>query len=464
MLFNSLVFLFAFLPVTYAVFWLLRTARQRHIWLAVTGYVFYGYWDPRFCLLMAFTTLVSYAAGRGFLVASDPRARKALLVAPITIDLLLLGFFKYAGFFTRSVNDATDFLGWNVDLPVLDVILPVGISFYTFHTITYIVDAYRRDVVPTRSFWEFSAYVSLFSQLVAGPIVRFRQIEKDLENVDRAERHSGLAVGLSFLAFGMFEKVVVADSLAHYVDPWLADHDRLSTSGAWLAMLGYTCQLYFDFSGYSSMAVGLGLMFGIRIPKNFDSPYRASNPSEFWTRWHISLSTVMRDYLYIPLGGNRGGATRRYRNLMITMLIGGLWHGAGWTFIVWGAFHGMLLVGYHALSSWGRFVPRPVAQLTTFVLVVIGWVFFRSTDMAMAGQLLDSMFTPTSGELPDEGIRFAWLVLVAAILATACPNVFEYHRSFRASLSQMLLVAATLGVSIALIAGSRESPFLYFQF
>lgn len=464
MLFNSLIFLFGFLPVTYAVYWLLRTARQRHIWLTLTGYVFYGYWDPRFCLLMAFTTLVSYFAGRGFLIAESPRSRKLLLIAPITVDLLLLGFFKYAGFFTRSVSDAANFLGWNVDLPILDIILPIGISFYTFHTITYIVDAYRRDITPTRSFWEFGAYVSLFSQLVAGPIVRFRQIEKDLENVDHANRRAGLAIGLSFFAFGLFEKVIVADSLAQYVDPWLADYRNLSTGATWLAMLGYTFQLYFDFSGYSSMAVGLGLMFGLRIPQNFNSPYRSITPSEFWTRWHISLSTIMRDYLYIPLGGNRAGTIGRYRNLLITMLIGGLWHGAGWTFIIWGLYHGLLLIGYHAAADRGLRAPKLVAQAATFALVVIGWVFFRSSDMAMASHILQTMFFPSGPRGDFFSAEFFWFVVGAAALATAGPNVYEYHSRFRATPAQLMIVAITLGTSIALIAGSRESPFLYFQF
>jgi alginate O-acetyltransferase complex protein AlgI len=291
MLFNSFIFLFAFLPITYGVYWLLRTTLQRQIWLTVTGYVFYGYWDPRFCLLMAFTTLVSFTAGRGFLVTTDPRRRKALLIAPITVDLLLLGFFKYAGFFTRTVNDLGDVFGWQANLPVLNIILPVGISFYTFHTITYIADSYRGVIKPTRNIWEFSAYVSLFSQLVAGPIVRFRQIEKDLENVGSAQRKAGLSIGLSFLAFGMFEKVILADSIASFVDPALNAYQSLSTVGTWLVMLGYTFQLYFDFSGYSSMAIGLGLMFGLTIPQNFNSPYRATNPSDFWRRWHISLST-----------------------------------------------------------------------------------------------------------------------------------------------------------------------------
>jgi alginate O-acetyltransferase complex protein AlgI len=463
-LFNSLVFLFAFLPVTYLVFWVLRTARQRHIWLTITGYVFYGYWDPRFCLLMAFTTLVSYTAGRALLEAKDPRKRRWIMIAPICVDLSLLGYFKYAGFFTRSLNDLGDYLGWQSDLPVLDVVLPIGISFYTFHTITYIVDAYKGVIKPTRSFWEFGAYVSLFSQLVAGPIVRFRQIEKDLESVGHAERRSGLTIGLSFLAYGMFEKVILADSLAHYVDPWLAQHGELGTAGAWLAMLGYTFQLYFDFSGYSTMAVGLGLMFGLRIPQNFNSPYRANNPSDFWRRWHISLSTVMRDYLYIPLGGNRGTQWFMYRNLLITMLLGGLWHGANWTFIVWGAYHGILLIGYHMLSERASRFPVFAGQLITFLLVVIGWVFFRAHDMSMAQDLLGTMLTYQPGELPADSLKFAGLVFVAAIIAKWAPNSFEFHDNFRPTPARMALAAGILGVAIALIAGSRASPFLYFQF
>lgn len=464
MLFNSLIFLFAFLPVTYIVFWCLRTTRQRQIWLMFTGYIFYGYWDPRFCLLMAFTTLVSYSAGLGFLSTEDPIKRKWLLIAPITVDLALLGFFKYAGFFTRSVNDFVDLFGWQADFPVLDIILPIGISFYTFHTITYISDAYRRVITPTRSFWEFGAYVSLFSQLVAGPIVRFRQIEGDLEHVGSAERRQGLTIGLSFLAFGMLEKVIIADGLAYYVDPWLADYNNLSTLAVWIAMLGYTFQLYFDFSGYSSMAVGLGLMFGLHIPQNFNSPYRATNPSEFWRRWHISLSTVMRDYLYIPLGGNRGSAWFMYRNLMITMLLGGLWHGASWTFVIWGAYHGVLLVGYHYFSERLGSVPEFLARLITFVLIVIGWVFFRAIDMSMASALLAKMFSLQIGELPDTALKFGILVLVAGIIARWAPNSFEYHKDFRATPLRMVAIASILGVSVALIAGSRAAPFLYFQF
>lgn len=464
MLFNSLVFLFAFLPVAYGVFWLLRSTRQRHVWLTITGYVFYGYWDPRFCLLMAFTTLVSYSAGLGFLSTDDPRKRRWLLVTPISVDLALLGYFKYAGFFSRSVNQFVDLLGWQANLPVLNVVLPIGISFYTFHTISYIVDSYKRVITPTRSIWEFGAYVSLFSQLVAGPIVRFREIEKDLENVARASRRSGLSLGLSFLAFGMFEKVIIADSLAHFVNPMFSRYEALSTLGTWLAVLGYTFQLYFDFSGYSTMAYGLGLMFGLRIPQNFNSPYRSLNPSEFWNRWHISLSRVMRDYLYIPLGGNRFGTLMRYRNLMITMLIGGLWHGANWTFVVWGGYHGLLLVAYHWLSKFQFAIPKPISLLSTFFAVVVGWVFFRSPDISTATHILHSMFTPTSGELIENAALFVSIIVISGSIAMVGPNAFEYHENRRESFASQALTAIVLGFAIALIAGARESPFLYFQF
>jgi alginate O-acetyltransferase complex protein AlgI len=464
MLFNSLIFLFAFLPITYAVFWCLRTARQRHVWLTISGYVFYGYWDPRFCLLMGFTTLVSYTAGRLMLGEYDPRRRKLIMLLPICVDLSLLGYFKYAGFFTRSLNDFADMLGWRTELPILDVILPIGISFYTFHTITYIVDSYRGVIKPTRNLWEFGAYVSLFSQLVAGPIVRFREIEGDLENVGHAARRGGLAIGLSFLAFGMFEKVIIADSVAHFGDPWLQDYRALSTAATWLAMLGYTFQLYFDFSGYSSMAVGLGLLFGLRIPQNFNSPYRATNPSDFWRRWHMSLSSVLRDYLYIPLGGNRHSEMFMYRNIMLTMLLGGLWHGANWTFIIWGAYHGSLLVGYHYLSKRLNLVSIPLAQLITFVLVVIGWVFFRSTDVSMASHVLWKMFSLQPGVMPSDAFKFTALIVMAGLLARWAPNAFEYHARFRPTGACMATAAVVFGVALAMIAGSRDSPFLYFQF
>jgi alginate O-acetyltransferase complex protein AlgI len=464
MLFNSFVFLLAFLPITYAVFWSLRSAGSRYVWLAVTGYVFYGWWDWRFCFLMAFSTLVSYTAGLGFLRYPGGVMRRLCLVVPITVDLLLLGFFKYTNFLLGTARDVAEWAGHPIWVPALEIVLPVGISFYTFHTITYIVDGYNGTIKPTGNLWEFAAYVSLFSQLVAGPIVRFRQIEQDLENLGHADRQRWLGLGLSFFAFGMVEKVLVADTLAHYVDSNLKDFATLSTPGAWLAMLGYTFQLYFDFCGYSTMAVGLGYLFGLRIPMNFNSPYKSLDPSDFWRRWHISLSSCLRDYLYIPLGGNRHGTAAMYRNLMITMLLGGLWHGANWTFVIWGAYHGLLLVLYRLAGPVWDALPALVRQLGMFVLVVIGWVFFRATDLHMALGLLHAMFVPTPGSLGLDPAAFGVIVALAGTWAMTGPNAFDWHRDFRWKPGYLYAIAAAMGACMAVIASGRTSPFLYFQF
>ncbi|MBC7894861.1 MAG: MBOAT family protein [Cytophagaceae bacterium] len=462
MLFNSVIFLFAFLPITYLVFWGLRAKQARYIWLTLTGYIFYGYWDPRFCLLMAFSTLVSYFAGLGFLKYTNPKQRKLCLVIPIAVDLLMLAFFKYFNFALDSVRGIGGWFGADVALPHLNIILPVGISFYTFHTITYIVDAYRGVITPTRNFFEFSTYVSLFSQLVAGPIVRFRQVEADLEALDNASRTRWIVPGVQFFLVGLVEKVLIADSIAAFVDPALQNWDALSTLGTWMAMLGYTFQLYFDFSGYSSMAVGLGYLFGIRIPRNFNSPYKALDPSDFWQRWHISLSSVLRDYLYIPLGGNRNGTFQTYRNLMITMLLGGLWHGASWVFVIWGAYHGLLLCAYRVFDTQWNALPRVARQLGMFFLVVIGWVFFRATSFSMATGLLRQMFVPTEGILVPGSTLAALAIGVAAWWSMIGPNAFDLE--VRDTWPRRVAFVAAFAACLAIIAGTRSSPFLYFQF
>lgn len=464
MLFNSFIFLFVFLPITYIVFWTLRTAQQRYVWLALSGYVFYGYWDPRFCLLMAFSTLVSYCAGLSLLRVKDAGLRKLSLVIPITVDLLLLGFFKYAGFGLRSAETALGMVGIDLDLPVFDIVLPVGISFYTFHTITYIVDSYRGLIKPTQSIWEFSAYVSLFSQLVAGPIVRFRQIEQDLDNIEQADRRRWLGLGISFFVIGLVQKVLVADTLAGFVDPAFEDYASLSTVSIWLLMLTYSFQLYFDFCGYSAMAVGLGYMFGLRIPQNFNSPYKALDPSDFWRRWHISLSTAMRDYLYISFGGNKHGISTTYRNLMLTMLIGGLWHGANWTFIVWGFYHGCLLILYrHYRVLWDGLhrIPR---QVSMFILVMIGWVFFRSETLDIASSLLYRMFVLTQGEQLNNLAILLPLLILAAFWSMVGRNPWEWNENREWRLGYGMVMSLAFGSCVAVIAGGRDSPFLYFQF
>jgi alginate O-acetyltransferase complex protein AlgI len=383
---------------------------------------------------------------------------------PITLDLLLLGFFKYTNFLLDTVKNASAWLGWQVPVPHLNIVLPVGISFYTFHTITYIVDSYRGVITPTRNPFEFSAYVSLFSQLVAGPIVRFRQIEADLEQLGEASRKRWLALGVSFFLVGLFKKVVIADALAAFVDPALASYHSLSTVSAWLICIAYSFQLYFDFAGYSAMAVGLGYLFGLRIPQNFNSPYKALNPSDFWRRWHISLSSCLRDYLYIPLGGNRYGEAMAYRNLLITMLIGGLWHGANWTFVVWGGYHGLLLCLYRRFSSRWDAIPAAIARPLMFVLALIGWVFFRSTDFGMAWELLGKLFVPTSGRVLEGVTLLAAVLGFAGWWAFAGPNAFEMHEGWTYRPRYAFAFAVALGVCVAVMAGGGSSPFLYFQF
>jgi alginate O-acetyltransferase complex protein AlgI len=297
---------------------------------------------------------------------------------------------------------------------------------------------------------------------VAGPIVRFRQVEGDLERIDHPDLSDALERGMSFFTIGMIKKVLIADSIARVVNPALADWSHLSTAGAWLCALGYTYQLYFDFSGYSDMAVGLALFFGIRLPQNFNSPYKALDPSDFWRRWHISLSTILRDYLYIPMGGGRDGDWATCRNLMVTMLLGGLWHGANWTFVAWGAYHGVLLIAARYGFRGIVLMPDWLRRGATFVLVVVGWVLFRATTFTMAAGWLGKMFVWDSAS----GLPGAWTlilpILIAAGLAHWCPNSFEL--SHRWNWASALALTALFAACLIVIYGGKASPFLYFQF
>lgn len=463
MLFNSYIFLYLFLPITYVVYWRLKQKNQHYIWLTIASYVFYGYWNYKFCFWMALSTLISFGAGLGLRAFDDsPKKRKFFLILPIAIDILILGIFKYTNFILGSFQDILNRFNAPVQFPILDIILPVGISFYTFHTISYIVDSYRRVVTPTRNFWEFSCYVSLFSQLVAGPIVRFRQIEDDLENIDHADRRRYVNIGWSFFVIGMIKKVVLADSIASIIDPALKTYLHLSSVDTWLSMLGYTYQLYFDFSGYSDMAVGLGYLFGLKLPQNFNSPYQATSIADFWRRWHISLSSCLRDYLYIPLGGNRGDRWFLVRNLMITMLLGGLWHGAKWTFVIWGAYHGFLLVlNKEFENSWGK-LPEIFQQTISFILVVIGWVFFRSDDLDMARVILKKMFFWTATPASAGFLTLTALLIICAFIAHRLKNTFEMEHTWKSPTA--LGFAGLFILCLVIKYGGHSSPFLYFQF
>jgi len=461
MLFNGLPFLLVFLPITYFVFWKLSNKTERYVWLTVTGYVFYGTWNYKFCALMALSTVVSFLSGLA-IAEQEGRRRKLYLILPITFDLLLLGYFKYLNFGLRALATAANWFHFNAHFDFVEVVLPIGISFYTFHTITYIVDCYRGTIRPTKNFFEFACYVSLFPQLVAGPIVRFRQIEADLENIGDLRNGRDLNRGWSFFIIGMIKKVLIADTIAAAINPAFATYSQLSTVSVWLCVLGYSYQLYFDFSGYSDMAVGLGYMFGLKLPQNFNSPYQAMNIADFWRRWHISLSTCLRDYLYVPMGGNRGPAWKTYRNVMLTMLLGGLWHGANWTFVVWGGYHGILLCLHRAFAGVCEQIPAPVRRASTFFAVVLGWVFFRSVNFSMAATILNRMFRFHSGPAMAGLAGLVVMLIIAAAVAHFAPNTFALGHDWHPIWSSAFAVAYLL--CLIVIAGARSSPFLYFQF
>ncbi|HEV8712617.1 MAG TPA: MBOAT family O-acyltransferase [Candidatus Binatia bacterium] len=462
MLFNSLTFLFIFLPVAYVVFWRLTSKTQRYLWLVVGSYVFYSFWDYRFCALMFLTTLVGYLAGLGLLIWQDPRRRWLCAIVPVAICLGLLGFFKYTNFFVENVNAVVSGLGGSFAAPRLDIILPIGISFYIFHTLTYIIDAYRHVITPTRNFFMFASYVALFPQLVAGPIMRFKQIEEDLANIDRADRRATLNIGWSFFVIGLIKKVLIADSIAAVIDPALSRYSELSTLDAWLCMLGYSYQLYFDFSGYSDMAVGLGYLFGLRLPQNFNSPYKATDIADFWRRWHISMSSFFRDYVYIPLGGNRVSRPMVYRNLMMTMLLCGLWHGANWTFVFWGGYHGLLLVLQQSIGGVWERLPMWSRRAGTFALVVVGWVFFRSDNFEMAFALLGVMFSWHAGSSIIGAPVLVAMLILAGSIAHYAPNTFEVRHQWAPA--GVAGFAVLFGMCLFALYGAQPSPFLYFQF
>lgn len=464
MLFNSYFFLFVFFPLVLCAWWSTRLSlRSRLISLVLASYFFYGWWDYRFVSLLLFSSIVDYHAGCRLAASPTARGKQLWLVVSMCTNLGLLAFFKYSGFMAESLNAVGDWLRMGGALPVPQLILPVGISFYTFQTMSYTIDIYRGQSKPASSFWHFAAYVSLFPQLIAGPIVRYNEMDQQLRDISPRIRWDLFAKGVFFFVAGLAQKILLADTIAQRINPMFADYQSLELVGSWFAMLGYTCQLYFDFSGYSNMAVGLGLMLGFRFPQNFDSPYKSANIAQFWRRWHISLSSFLRDYLFIPLGGSRYSKLLTLRNLFLVMFLGGLWHGAGWTFVLWGVYHGSLLIVHSVMREKVR-LPSLVAVGITFVAVVFGWVLFRSTDMAMCQSLLQSMIGWNGIEADllgaVDGVKS--LVVLGGLLCIVffAPNLWQWK--FRPSLP--LAVVASLLLVVCVLRFDANSPFLYFQF
>lgn len=496
MLFNSYLFVLLFLPLVLAVYFLLGRWRQRDMaiaWLVGASLFFYGWWNPAYLGLIVGSMLFNYAFGVALTRGRTRRSRTVLAIG-VAGNLAVLGYFKYANFFVDNVNRLAG--------PVIElqqILLPLGISFFTFQQIAYLVDAYRQET-HEYSFLHYCLFVTFFPQLIAGPIVHHREILPQFtrESVYRPHQ-SHLAVGITIFVIGLFKKVVIADTLAQFATPVFDAAARgtlLTWPEAWVGALAYTFQLYFDFSGYSDMAIGIARMFGIRLPVNFNSPYKATSVIDFWRRWHITLSRFLKDYLYIPLGGNRKGPARRYANLLITMVLGGLWHGAGWTYVAWGTLHGLLLVvnhAWHALTdalrltfvrrTWWRLGP---ARVLTLVAVTVAWVFFRAADLGTAISMIRSMAgvhgLGTDGAFANhlvdrpENVMVALAVLI--MFAWFAPNTQQIMARHRPTVEPVEEPAQRLrwrpnwawtliGVVLAmwsLLSMTRISEFLYFQF
>ncbi len=441
--------------------WGLRQPTMRLAFLAVMSYVFYAYWDWRFLGLMWLSTGIDYVAGRMIARTSDRARAKIYLATALTANLALLAYFKYAGFFLDSLNGIGSALGMDTDLPVVHVVLPIGISFYTFNSMSYTIDVYRGVCRPAKNFVHYAAFVAMFPHLIAGPIVRYADIESQLARL-APRLTSGLAAsGIFFFACGLAKKLLFADELAPTVDALFARHDSLGLISAWGAALGYSLQLYFDFSGYSDMAVGLAFLLGFRFPQNFNSPFKAVNISDFWRRWHMSLSFFLRDYLFIPLGGSRGSRAQTLRNLLIVMFLGGLWHGAAWTFAVWGLLHGVFLV-VHAVASGAGLTPRSVIvnRAITFVAVVAAFVIFRAATLSDAIDVLSGMVGLHGIGVVSFGAAYALTVAALLVFVNVAPNTWEI------TVRPTPRVAAALGLvaAFSVLQIAEPSPFLYFQF
>lgn len=468
MVFTTHIFLCYFLPLFLGVYFLLPRA-WRNLWITLASYVFYGWWEPWFVCLMMFTTVMDFTWGK---VITRPGAtqaqRKLAVVACVVTNLGFLGFFKYYLFAAENLNHLLAVVGAE-QFRVLKVILPIGISFYTFHSLTYIIDLYRGHATPAKSFTDFSAFVALFPDLVAGPIIRYKTLAQQLAfRIDTLPR---FASGVLIFMLGFGKKILLANPMGHVADATFNASSPLPLD-AWVGVLAYAFQIYFDFCGYSDMAVGLGRMLGFEFPRNFDGPYRAESITDLWRRWHISLSSVLRDYLYFPLGGNRKAPTRTYFNLAVVMLLGGLWHGAKWNFVVWGAYHGLFLCyeRWRGKQTVYEALPRQVRIGLTFVLVLFSWVLFRADNLTAAWQYFGCMFGvgPVADTAPllAASLYTPYRVLVLFLCAFLVFQPFQAHDWAQRPITWPRVALATPVFVLGVMAMYSQSfnPFLYFQF
>lgn len=486
MVFSSHLFIFYFLPLVLLLYYAMPQ-RGRNLLLTLVSYVFYGWANPLFSVLMLVSTAIDYVCGlfisnqfnrhtwEGPVPLLTPggartRAQRIALLVTISSNLSLLGFFKYFNFATESWTALMTALGLpdlGFDL-AFKITLPLGISFYTFQSMSYAIDVYRGDARAIRNFADFACFVAMFPQLVAGPIIRFADVAAQLQQ--RAHTPTRFARGVTFVSVGLAKKVLLANPCGKIADT-VFDAASVSCLDAWYGVVAYAFQIYFDFSGYSDMAIGLGLMLGFVFAKNFDSPYRAQSITEFWRRWHISLSSWLRDYLYVPLGGNRLSARRTYLNLTLVMLLGGLWHGASWNFVIWGALHGGLLACERAFGKRPLYfaLPAPLRIGFTFVIVLFTWVFFRAKDLRAAVAYCATMLgfhTPEGPAWLLAGIiakpYYLGTVMLCALVVWTCPQTWDWSR--RLGPGKAVTALALLLLAVTVLTTQAYNPFIYFIF
>lgn len=470
MLFNDPRFVL-FVAFTLLLYFTVVPRLRRYVLLALS-YFFYGMWNWKFLSVLFALSVVDYYCGLMISRTADPKWRKRLLIISILFNFGALGFFKYYNFFADNLFALLGGLGIKASLPILNIVLPVGISFHVFQSVSYTIDVYRGQTRACRSLIDFLLFVAYFPQLVAGPIERAQHLLPQLQNLKNPTRIQ-IVEGLCLCLSGFLKKVVIGDSIAPFVDRVFSNYGTLSSHAVLTGVIAFSLQIYFDFSGYSEIAKGVSKFFGVNLIDNFNGPYMATNITEFWRRWHISLSNWLRDYLYIPLGGNRKGRVRTYINLMVTMLLGGLWHGANWTFVFWGALHGAYLSAHKLLMNRvpsGKFSEslgsKVAGSAFTFVLVLFAWIFFRSPDMktgfAIVGRILH-----WSGPL-ESHYFFSIFALFGFLLAFDLPRELSKDRYVWLRLNKELRfalgVAAILLVALMMFVQTEARPFIYFQF
>lgn len=464
MVFSSLVFMFAYLPITLLAYYLVPR-QGRNIFLFIVNLIFYGWGEPKLVLLMVFNIFFNYIGG--WLVdkyRADAKKKKLFLILTCVLDIGILAVFKYTGMITETLN-MLPFL----NIPELQISLPIGISFYTFQTMSYVIDVYRDDAPVSKNFINFGTYVALFPQLIAGPIVRYRDVAEQL--VNRRETLEMFTKGVKLFMVGLAKKVIIANTMGTLTTNIFATTDENGVVGTWVGMIAYTFQIYFDFSGYSDMACGLGNMMGFEFLKNFNYPYIAKSITDFWRRWHISLSTWFKEYVYIPLGGNRKGVKRQILNLLIVWGLTGLWHGAAYNFVLWGLYYGLLLIlEKFVLKKFLDRLPPFVQHIYTLFIIIIGWGLFYFTDVGQLGEFMVDLFNFGNGICGDQAFNLIMsnlpMLIIAAVastpLATMLYTRFEHTRFMW--IPETLYCMGVLAVSTASLVNQSYNPFLYFRF